>query len=195
VFKVAAAVLVSEAVWFSFIGQGDSEPHLTVLLDAGETPEVLRRLSMIAFIGPLLFALRTLRLVTLPGGALAQLGAGTAYVPLSRLEKLVWWKRAIVVVVSAAAFLLLSLSVSYAGTNPTFAVSTAATTLGLMPTLGAWWLSLKVGAALTAAPVSAAKDAARAHAKQLRATGGAIDAARWRAEVEEPALRLGRETL
>lgn len=63
------------------------------------------------------------------------------------------------------------------------------------PALFLWWYSLKVAAALADSPIVEARGKARAEAARLRETGEKIDAERWRTEVEEPVMVLGRDVL
>lgn len=80
-----------------------------------------------------------------------------------------------------------------------FYIAYAVVTLTWLPivlaTVAYWWLTLKVVTALIAAPVAAATRAARIEARRLEKSGSAIDADRWRTEVEAPALRLAKETM
>ena len=87
--------------------------------------------------------------------------------------------------------------------NPDYETVSAALKLGFalafvmlwLVAIGLWWHSLKAASALTAAPVDAARRNARAEAKRLRESGESMDPERWRTLVEEPVLKLSRETL
>ena len=77
----------------------------------------------------------------------------------------------------------------------TYAVVTLIWLLLFLVTVAYWLASLKVVSALIAAPVAAAARAARTEARSLEKSGAAIEAARWRTEIEAPTRRLAKETL
>eukprot|EP01046_Picozoa_sp_COSAG06_P059569 COSAG06_NODE_12364_length_1390_cov_4.321456_1_plen_385_part_01 len=142
-------------------------------------------------------ALHALFLVTRqPQGHLTQLGAGTARVPRGVVDGLEWWARFL----KGLLALMLFLFAAFDG----FSASQGAVLLAaglfayfatFFPTLFLWWYSLKAASALTAAPVAAATNKARAVAERLRKDGGSMDSQTWRPEVEAPVLELVRNTL
>eukprot|EP01046_Picozoa_sp_COSAG06_P037869 COSAG06_NODE_4317_length_4368_cov_3.983134_1_plen_652_part_00 len=140
-------------------------------------------------------AVHALQTATRAGGFLEQLGAGSALVPRSMLEKLESSGR----VLRRVGTAMVALS---SGLSALFATIMGAGWLGWgvffalwLVTLFTWWYSLKVASTLTAAPVDAARRNAKAEAKRMRESGESMDPERWKSLVEEHARKLGRETL
>ena len=142
-------------------------------------------------------ALTALRLVTRRGGSLDELRAGEVRVPGSTLDGLERWVRRARRLGTPFALLFLLLFAFFAFNAQSLGrmLVTMIVVVILPLPFGAlllWWYSLKVGAALALVQVDAARRKARAEAKRVRASG-AMDAPRWRSEVEDPVLTLCRD--
>ena len=196
-YKAAFVVLVCWPVSL-MLGSVPPFPSAFVALADGDVAMAVIVLGIgLSFLlaGPV--ALHTLRLVTRRAGPLAQLGVGKAEVPQTRLDALqssARWLRCF-----GAAFQLLfaALCLTYASSSGTV-LSALAMACFDVPFIAAsflWWFSVKVAATLTDAPVADARARARAEASRLRESGEAMDAERWRSEVEEPVWLLGRTTM
>jgi hypothetical protein len=146
-------------------------------------------------------ALRSLRHVTRPGGFLARMGADSARLPRSAVEELGRSKRRLAcagnaAVAGVAMFAVLGLF--FGASDWVIFVQAAVGMLWCATVFGSaftWWYSLKLAAALTAAPVAKVSRDARAEAKRMRKSGAPMDAERWRSLIEEPVLHLECEVL
>jgi hypothetical protein len=200
--KGVYAVLAVPGLWLFVPGYGAWGSSTREKLASGDTVGAVQDLCAIGgmlLAGPV--AVHTLRVATRPNGFLVQLGMGTAYVPHVVVENLESSERALrhavtaLIVLITMFFVLITMLVVLSPVELLKTFSFPAVIAVWFATIGIWWYTLKVASALAASPVDAARRDARAEATRLRESGEPMDPERWRTLLEEPVLKLGRETL
>ena len=203
-YKGTHALLTGFPLWNLLIADFKGDPAASVRAIAMRGEVQLALVVACLWCGMLLAgpaAVYALRHATRPRGFLTRLGAGTAVVRRSGLKKLEASARTLRRVGTGMVVLITLFTVG----GTLIGVPTVASVIGMIvfcafvalwsAALCLWWHSLKAASALTAAPVDAARRGARAEAKRLHDSGESMDPERWRFLVEEPTLKLGRETL